>query len=146
MSYHSYSIHGYGICDADNACKITKERVEELLELSTDVSKYFHDNFGDDYTIEDLDDYESIETCECGVFALLCDVMNDADEGVRFISCSDYYNDHYILYEPTFPWYMSDIERNMQSSSIIAGMFARYAMILFGETPVVEFYTCENGG
>lgn len=152
MSYHVYTIDGYGICDADNACEMTKERIEKLLALAPEVSKRFHESFGTDYEVEDMDDYESEYGCIQGGFALLCDVMNEAEhsdslcDGIEFVSCEDFDCRRYVMYVPTYPWRMSDREKRMISSGFIGELFTKYAKILFGMPPIVDYYTCENGG
>lgn len=118
MSYHVYTIDGYGICDADNACEVTKERIEKLLALAPKVSKRFHEEFGTDYEIEDVDDYEADYSYIHGIFALLGDVMNEAEYsdslyGVGFVMCDDFDCRQYIMYEPTYPWRMTDREKRM---------------------------------
>ena len=152
MSFHYYSIDGYGICDYDNACIVTKERIEKLLTFAPEVAQRFHETFGTDYDVEDLDDYESDYTTAKGGFALLCDVMNEAErsdslaDGVEFVCCDDFDCRKYVLYVPTYPWRMSDRERRMISSGFIGELFHKYATILYGMPPIIDYYTCENGG
>ncbi len=150
MSYHAYTIDGYGICDADNACEVTKERIENLLSLAPEVSKRFHKEFGTDYEIEDVDNYEADYSYIHGIFALLGDVMNEAEYsdslyGVGFVMCDDFNCRQYVMYVPTYPWRMTDREKSMTLSDLGA-IFRKYSEILFGEPSEVDFYTCENGG
>lgn len=151
MSFQEYSIYGYGICDADNPCEVTKDRIEALLNLAPETAQNFHEQFGENFTIEDLYDYEG-ESCIIGVFALLCDVMCEAEwskspsDRIEFCACEDYYSNKYILYTPTFPWHMSDRERCMIAPGDIGVVFTKYTTILFGESATVDYYTCQNGG
>ena len=43
MSYHTWSVDGYGICTSD--IETTKERVEKLLQLAPKFNDVIHTQF-----------------------------------------------------------------------------------------------------
>lgn len=143
MSYHVYAVNGYGISDEREDLMTTREKVEDLLATTRNLEKTFHDSFGFEYSIEDIDDYES----ECGIyglFGLLCDVINE-NEHVEFWVGNDFDGLYYILYTPTYPWFYKEEEKNI-SEKDIEDILNKYTTILFGHPFDVDYYRCENGG
>lgn len=66
-------------------------------------------------------------------------------ENISFCACDDYDNNHYLLYMPTYPWYMRDGEERLTEESIRL-IFAKYVNILTDKVLDVEYQSVENGG
>lgn len=142
MSYHSYVVNGYGISDEYEDLKTTKEQIEALLATAHKLATDVHNEFGFDYTVEDIDDYDG--NCGMmGILALLCDAINE-NEDVQFWADNDYDGLYYVLYTPAYPWEMEEHEKRITEKDI-EEILAKYTTILFGHPFKVDYYRCENG-
>lgn len=145
MSYHVWTISGYGISDERDDCTTTVEKVEDLLATTSNLKKQFHEFCGIDYSIDDIEEYEyEYSFGGMGIFGLLCDAINE-NEGIMFTACDDFEGIHYILYTPTYPWQMNIVEKHI-NEEVIESILNKYTTILFGHPFKVDYYSCENGG
>ena len=147
MSYHYYSVYGLGVCTDD--IETTPERLLTLAalkdEVLKDVRKYLDEMFEDGYrdedlTMEDFDDLEG-DYCERGVAYVLYQVIDE----FRVEYANDFDGVQYVMYTPTFPWYMDSAERDLTYDDVVK-IFKKYIKILTDEPVNVDFYDVENGG
>ena len=147
MSYHYYSTYGLGVCVDD--IKTTPEKLLKLAalkdEVLKDVRNYLDEIFDDGYkdedlTMEDFDDLEG-DYCERGVAYVLYQVIDE----IRVEFADDFDGVPYILYTPTFPWYMDSAERDLTYEDVVK-VFKKYIKMLTDEPVNVDFYNVENGG
>lgn len=147
MSYNTWHTYGYGIC-VDNI-ETTAERLLNLASMKENVLKevreYLDEIYPNGYKDEDLtlDDFEELEGdyCERGVTYVLYQVINE----ITVEYTDDYNGTPYILYTPTYPWYMKEEERNLTEEDVV-NVFKKYVSILTDEPIVIDYYDVENGG
>lgn len=147
MSYRTWNTYGYGICVDD--IKTTAEKLLKLASIKEDVSKevreYLDEIYPNGYKDEDLtlEDFEELEGdyCERGVSFVLYQVIDEII--VDFVD--DYYGTPYILYTPTYPWRMTEKERNLTEEDV-ANVFRKYVGVLTDEPIEIDYYDVENGG
>ena len=148
MSYTTWSVHGYGICVDD--IKTTAEKLLKLASMDKDVLKdvreYLDAIYPNGYNDEDLtiDDFNELEGdyCEKGIAYVLYQVI-DNDISIEF--AYDYYGVQYILYTPTYPWFMTDTDKTLTEEDV-ENMFKKYVKILTDEDINIDYYSVENGG
>lgn len=147
MSYSTWHIYGYGIC-VDNI-ETTAEKLLKLASMKEnvlkDVREYLDKIYPNGYKDEDLtlDDFEELEGdyCERGVAYVLYQVINEIT--VEF--ADDYNGTPYILYVPSYPWYMEENEKNLTEEDV-KNILEKYVNVLTDEPIVIDYYDVENGG
>ena len=148
MSYSTWIIDGYGICIDD--IETTAEKLLKLASMNKDVLKdvreYLDEIYPNGYNDEDLkiDDFNELEGdyCEKGIAYVLYQVI-DNDFPIEF--AYDYYGVQYILYTPTYPWFMTDADKILTKEDV-ENMFKKYVKILTDEDINIDYYSVENGG
>lgn len=147
MSYSTWHTYGYGIC-VDNI-ETTAKKLLKLASMKEDVLKdvreYLDEIYPNGYKDEDLtlDDFEELEGdyCERGVTYVLYQVINEIT--VEF--ADDYNGTPYILYIPSYPWYMEENEKNLTEEDV-ENIFRKYVGILTDKPVIIDYYDVENGG
>ena len=148
MSYSTWIVHGYGICIDD--IETTAEKLLKLAGMNKnvlkDVREYLDAIYPNGYNDEDLtlDDFKELEGdyCENGIAYVLYQVI-DNDFPIEF--AYDYYGVQYILYTPTYPWFMTDADKTLTEEDV-ENMFKKYVKILTDEDINIDYYSVENGG
>lgn len=150
MSYHSWTVDGYGICVDD--IETTPEKLLKLASMDSDVLKdvreYLDEYFdGQGYmdetlTMEIFDELEG-DYCERGVAYVLYHVING--NGIILDYTYDYNGTPYILYLPTYPWYMNDKDKTLTSEDV-ENVFRKYVSVLTDKPIKIDYYSVENGG
>lgn len=160
MSYRTWSYNGYGICIDDYLDKIPNEKVLEFVKKSKKVEDKFNElmeeikeqdgldledeNDLDDAIVDAIDNYEC-ETCLTGLGAILYDVMNDCEEGLRFNIVDDFDGNEYVLLLEGHPWYMTERELKMTPEKLDA-IFKKYCDELIEGDYEIDYYEVSNGG
>ena len=147
MSYMTWIVHGYGICVDD--IKTTAENLLKLASMDKDVLKdvreYLDAIYPNGYDDEELtlDDFNELEGdyCEHGVAYVLNQIIDDIPVEFAY----DYYGTQYILYIPTYPWFITDTDRTLTEEDV-ENMFKKYVKILTDEDINIDYYSVENGG
>ena len=150
MSYSAWTTYGYGVCVDD--IKTTPKRLLKLAEYDPKVleeirnylSEVYNERKYDDeeLTMDDFDDLEG-DYCERGISYVLYNVIKDKELKVCF--ADDYCGTPYILYCPTFPWYLKDGEKELSEENV-KEIFTKYIKILTDEPVTIDYYNVENGG
>lgn len=145
MSYSTWHNYGYGICVDD----IKEEDVGKLQELLNHAPE-FHATIQRWLTEANIteptwDDYmEFDQDYYLGLATILKEVIAEA-EGIDLTACDNYDSIAYLLYQPMYPWDMSESDRGLTKEKV-AELFRRYASILT-DTPIeVDDQAVENGG
>lgn len=147
MSYHTWTTNGYGICvdDIETTAKKLLELAAMKPEVLKDVREYLSEYLDKEYDDEDLtiDDFDDLEGdyCERGVAYLLFRVIDEID----ITYADDYDGVQYILYCPSYPWCMSEKEKNLTKEDVDS-IFNKYISILTDEHILITDYSVENGG
>ena len=145
MSYSTWHNYGYGICTSD--LKIDSvERIEELLAHAPEYRKEIHDWFEDcDNTKPTLDDYLDFDQdYSNGIAAILQAVIKEAT-GIEFSACDDINCMRYLIYMPSYPWYMTDRDRTVTQDELDE-VLKKYVSIVSDTKLDIDFQAAENGG
>ena len=88
-----------------------------LEEIRNYLSEVYNERKYDDeeLTMDDFDDLEG-DYCERGISYVLYNVIKDKELKVCF--ADDYCGTPYILYCPTFPWYLKDGEKELSEENV----------------------------
>lgn len=145
MSYQSWHNYGYGIC-TDSLEIADVSRIKALLQCAPEYEKKAERQLQErGITDPDADDYLELEMSGCyGIASLMEGVILEA-EGLQFTACNNYESTNYLLYMPTYPWYLNPKEQGLTEESI-RQIFAKYVSILSDEELEVEYQSVENGG
>ena len=145
MSYSTWHNYGYGIC-VDDINTQNVERLRALLELAPEFKAKIEDWLSElDIKEPSWDDYMEFDQDYClGLATILKEVIVEA-EGIDLTACDNYDSKAYLLYQPMYPWDMSESDRGLTKEKA-AELFRRYASILT-DTPIeVDDQAVENGG
>lgn len=145
MSYSTWHNYGYGIC-VDDINTQNVERLRALLELAPEFKAKIEDWLSElDIKEPSWDDYMEFDQDYClGLATILKEVIAEA-EGIDLTACDNYDSIAYLLYQPMYPWDMSESDRGLTKEKV-AELFRRYASILT-DTPIeVDDQAVENGG
>ena len=145
MSYHTWHNYGYGICTntLENA---DVSRIWTLIQMAPAFEKSVRAEF-DEEEIADLtaEDFQELECSgRYGIASILESVIREV-ENIPLCACDDYDNNHYLLYMPTYPWYVQESEVKL-TEEIVDQLFAKYTSVLSDEEIEVEYQSVENGG
>lgn len=128
MSNNTWLKCGYGICT--DAIETTTERIEALLALAPEFREWMHDYFkAKGITEPTMDDYLDFDNVTyLGVAAILERVIHEA-EGIKLTACDNRCCEDYLIYEPSFPWQMSEWDLALTEEKLTA-IFRKYVNIL----------------
>lgn len=147
MSYSTWHTYGYGICvdnietTAEKLLKLASMKENVLKEVREYLDEIYPNGYKDeDLTLEDFDELEG-DYCERGVAFVLHEVINE----ITVDFADDYNGTPYILYIPSYPWYMKEEERNLTEEDVV-NVFKKYVSVLTDEPIVIDYYDVENGG
>ena len=94
MSYHTWTIDGFGICTND--IETTKDRVENLLSLAPSFNNIIQTHFKEcDIENPSLDDYLEYDTDYYSVVAYLLQQVIEEKENVRLDIAEDFNSYNY---------------------------------------------------
>lgn len=151
MSYHYWTVDGFGFCVDD--IDYDKLTIEHILKLASMDEKLFqkvrnyldeiceeHDITYDELTIDDFDELEG-EYGDRGLAHIFLNVIKE----IHIVFTDDYDGVPYILYVPKYPWSMKEEEKNITKEDVIA-IFEKYIKILTDIPVKLDYYCVENGG
>ncbi|MDE6852146.1 MAG: hypothetical protein K2J67_06610 [Lachnospiraceae bacterium] len=141
MSYTSWHTYGYGVCLSRLECD-SMERMEKLLELAPEYHKSVQNWLREQCIAKpDVDD---ILESDQEYHLELQNVILEA-ENIQFTACDDYNSETYLVYEPSYPWNISEKERSLTEETL-RRILAKYISILTDEVFEVDYCSVENGG
>ena len=139
---HNY---GYGIRVDDIVCSDV-ERLEQLLTTAPDFSAKLHGWLSETGINEPVwEDYMEYDQDFClGLATILKEVIEET-EGIQMTACDDYNSVTYLLYQPSYPWELTDQERNLTEQQV-AEIIGRHVRILTSKPIEIDYQAVENGG
>lgn len=145
MSYISWHNFGYGICVDDIQTK-DLERLKAVLKLAPKLDQEIRDWIeGSSFDAPDWDDYMEFDAdFYLGLAAILQAVIEEA-EGITLTACDDCEGRKYLLYQPCYPWQLSENTRELTQERLDA-LFRKYVKMLTDEEVEVSYQEVENGG
>ena len=146
MSYHTWSVDGYGICTDD--IETTKEKIEKLLGLAPKFNEEVRNYFkGAEINSPELDDYlEYDQDYRSGVAFLLQAVIEEA-ENVKLGIADDFDGEHYLLLCPAYPWAsLTEEEKRIDAKEKADELFKKYIKVLTDTDVNINYQSVENGG
>lgn len=145
MSYHTWSVDGYGICTSE--IETTVDRIEELLKHAPVFFKKLHDDFIemeiDEPNIEDYLEYD----CDyySGIAFILKEVIKEAED-IELDTAENFDGDWYLLLCPWYPWSnVTEREKNLTIEELDC-VLKKYIRVLTDDELIVEYQSVENGG
>lgn len=145
MSYRSWHNYGYGIRVDDIICSDV-ERLEQLLTMAPEFSAKLHGWLSDCEIVEPVwNDYmEYDQDYRLGLATILKEVIEES-EGLRMTACDDCNSVAYLLYQPSYPWELTEQERNLIEPQV-AEIIGRYVRLLTSVPVEIDYQAVENGG
>ena len=145
MSYHTWSIDGYGIRTSD-VTDLTVERLKAFIHLAPEYEKEFLEWLKDcDISYPTLEDYLGYDENDCyGLASIMSEVIYEC-EGINFTSCDDFDGLQYLLYEPIYPWQINKIDKTL-SPEKLSETIKKYLSYLTDEEIEIVYMRAENGG
>ena len=145
MSYHTYSVDGYGICTS--AIETTLDKVKELLtyapKFEKEIEEYFKEWDIDDPTLDDYLEYDQDYFSD--IAEILRGVIKEAED-VELTYADDFDGIGYLLLCPWYPWsHVTEREKNLTIEEV-DNIFRKYVNILTNKPITIEYQSVENGG
>ena len=148
MSYHFWSVYGYGI-KTDNI-KPDKERLMNFINqapfFGTDFKEWLKD-FTDDpesVSLEAMEEYEDAYGNR-GIAPIMSAVIFEV-EHLDLMITDDVYGSTYLLLEPTYPWSLLSPEEQSLTEKSARELFLKYAKMLTDEEVLPDYQSAECGG
>lgn len=146
MSYKTWHEYGYGII-VDDIKHTSVDKILKLVHMAPKFEKDFlqwiDESYGETITVDDIMEYED-DSCYRGLGPIIRNVINEVD-GIDFYVCEDFDCRQYLMYLPTYPWYMKENEYKF-SEEDIANIFRKYVSIVTDDVVEIDYQECENGG
>lgn len=148
MSYHTWSVDGFGFCV--DKIKTTPEKVLKLAAVNKktfkDLRDYLDNYFDGEYKDEELtmDVFDEFEG-NYGERGLSCILKEAIETELRVDWADDFDCINYILFCPRYPWNIRENEKNLTEEDVIK-IFSKYVQMLTDEPIEIDYYSVENGG
>ena len=149
MSFVTWHFYGYGI-KVDEIGDVPKERIKSLIDLAP----VFKTRLKEQLNEMQISDPELMDYCDAmqnadldfaflGLASILKYVMEEA-EGLNFVACDNYDNEHFLIFTPQYPWRMTEREKLVTEESL-EDIFSKYVDILTDKEIDIDYQTVENG-
>ena len=66
-------------------------------------------------------------------------------EGVELTACYDFEDKDYLIYEPIYPWGLTEIDKTMTKEKIEI-ILQKHLSIITDNIPMCDYQEAENGG
>lgn len=145
MSFQTWHTYGYGVKISEIgyvSFRKVVELVQAASEFAVEFNKWLSEYDADYPTVDDLEEFDS-DYC-LGLATVLSEVIEEC-EGIHLTACNDFENEKYLLFERSFPWWMSDLEKSLKEEDI-QSLMVKYLSKITDETITVDYYEPENGG
>lgn len=145
MSYTTWHTYGYGL-QTDCLTIKSAESLADLVKCAPEFEKWVTECFRkNEITDPTIENYLELDTdCENELAFILQKVMEEA-EGIELTACDDSEGFDYLLYQPKYPWQMTDKDKGLNQEKLNA-IFERYLSIITEDEIEVDFMSPENGG
>lgn len=151
MSYHTWTVDGYGICVDDIAT--TTERLLQLIRLAPEFYAEYLEwaeyQGGEGEPVEEADPMELLEWEDgCGNkgLAAIMQAVIYENENIRLYVADDSNGADYLLFEPMYPWSKRSTEEDALTEESLAELIGRYVRVLTDKPVKVCYCSVENGG
>lgn len=145
MSYHTWITYGYGV-RTDNIKVKSLEALQNLIALAPlvkeDFKNWFEENNIESPTIEDYYEYDDNDGCHLA--AILRMVILET-EGVDLTACNNFSDEDFLLYEPLYPWGLTEIDKTITKEKL-EGIFNKYLSMITENVTEFGYQEAENGG
>lgn len=145
MSYRTWHHYGYGLCTT--GLKIDSvERIEQLLACAPEFAKKVHEYLEwNDMSVPTVEDYLEYDDEYClGIATILREVIYEAT-GIEFEAVDDFDGKDYLIYTPTYPWWMPEKDKELTQEKV-AAIFVKYVSIVTDTDIVLDYQEIANGG
>lgn len=150
MSFVTWHFYGYGI-KVDEIGEISKERLKSLIDLAPVFKKRLQEQL-DEMQIPDPELMDYCDAMQCanldfaflGLASIMKYVMEEV-EGLEFVACDNFDNEHFLIFTPQYPWRMTELEKQVTEESL-NDLFTKYVSILTDKEIDIDYQSVENGG
>lgn len=92
-----------------------------------------------------MQDYEELDfDYNLGLATVIANVIEEA-ENLDFTSCDDFDSNVFLIYEPNYPWNLTEKEKKLTLNDI-KSVFKKYLSVLTDDTIEVDEQDVQNGG
>ena len=147
MSWTTWSIYGYGIDNTNVPCTIAKQcflmaeapkflenflqkygdedNVADLMKYckkhpeasDEEITDKFHLDNDDFHCMLESTDTESGDNAFYGIISILAEVIYEKYR-IAMTACDDFDGTQYLIYEPRYPWAMTEIDKTMTTDKL----------------------------
>lgn len=145
MSYHTYSVDGYGFSVDDIVT--TAAKIRRLLLSAPAFDKEVRSELKDigvvAPTLEDYLEYD--QDYNSGLAYIIQQVIKEAED-IELVIADDFDGEWFVMLCPSYPW--ENISKQQKSLSIekVTEIFNRYINILTDSPVYIRYQSVENGG
>lgn len=145
MSYHTWSVDGYGFCSSDINTNVDK--IRRLLLSAPKFDKEVRDEmFSQKIYAPELDDYLEYDQDEySGLGYFLVEVIHEV-EGISLCTANNFDGEWYVLYCPSYPWEQRTPKETNLTEEKIKEILSKYIRMLTDENIEITYQSVENGG
>ena len=145
MSFCTWHNYGYGI-RTDNLKIKSVESLEELVHLAPELEKQIKEYFYDcEISTPKIKDYLEFDEDFHNNLASLMRMVIEETEKINLTSCDDFEGYDYLLYQPCYPWQMSEVDRQLNQEKLDE-LFKRCFSIVTEDCIKLDYLEPENGG
>ena len=153
MSFVTWHFYGYGIKvdEIGEIGEISKERLKSLIDLAPIFKEQLQEQLEKmQVTDPGLEDYcDAMQNAELdfgflGLASILKYVMEEV-EGLKFVACDNFDNEHFLIFTPQYPWRMTEREQQVTEESL-NDIFTKYVGVLTDKEIDIDYQSVENGG
>lgn len=145
MGYSIWNTNGYGVC-VENL-DFTIESLEKLIsrapEFEDEIKAYFKESGITKPTLDDYLDYD--EEYQGGIAYILKRTISEA-ENIEFSYAENCNNEWYLLFCPSYPWYMISKEESRLTEKTVKEIIKKYITILSDKEVEFDYQCVVNGG
>ncbi len=145
MSFENWHTYGYGV-KASEIKNISMNNVVKLVQTAPNFAKDFN-KWLCDCKIEEptLEDFEEFDSDYClGLVTIIREVIFEIEK-IELTACNDFDGEKYLLFEQTYPWKLSELEKSLKEEDI-QSLFVKYLSKITDEAISIDYYSPENGG
>ena len=148
MSYDTW--HNYGIGLRTDDLNINAHRIRDLIHMAPKFEKTLLSHISSDEIpwgsmfIDEIYEYLFDMNYWYGAASVLAEVINEC-EGIELCACDDFDGRQYVMYQPCYPWQLTERERSMTYDNI-KDMFMKYVKVLTDDIVVIDEQAAHNGG
>lgn len=145
MSYHTWSIDGYGFSVA--RIETTATKVRELLSYAPKFNNKIREDLMErGITNPKLGDYLSYDEVWCSGLAYIIQETISEAEDIQLDIASNFDDEWYVLFCPSYPWSNISNKEKCLTQESLTKIFSKYIKILTDNQIYINFQSVENGG